>query len=146
MFQQLWGCYYFGRIPPFCILTQSCYFSLCLNFHGLILCSSWYFWPQIAVPFNFLRGCVFVGHGDKVTYSAALVAISRNHDLGCLHLRQWPVTYLMTLSNWTMSCQPGPPRAPHGQWLRWQLDSTRRKASEICLRPPLDIYFHTFSR
>ena len=27
-----------------------------------------------------------------------------------------------------------------------QLDSTRRKASEICLRPPLDIYFHTFSR
>ena len=27
-----------------------------------------------------------------------------------------------------------------------RLDSTQRKASEICLRPPLDIYFHTFSR
>ena len=27
-----------------------------------------------------------------------------------------------------------------------KLDSTRRKASEICLRPPLDIYSHTFSR
>ena len=27
-----------------------------------------------------------------------------------------------------------------------QLDSTRRKASEICLRPPLDIYSHRFSR
>ena len=26
------------------------------------------------------------------------------------------------------------------------LDSTQRKASEICLRPPLDIYSHTFSR
>ena len=30
--------------------------------------------------------------------------------------------------------------------LNAQLDSTRRKASEICLRPPLDIYSHTFSR
>ena len=27
-----------------------------------------------------------------------------------------------------------------------QLDSTRRKASEIYLRPPLHIYFHKFSR
>ena len=34
---------------------------------------------------------------------------------GCLHLRQWPVTYLMTLPNWTVSCQPGPPRARYGQ-------------------------------
>ena len=32
------------------------------------------------------------------------------------------------------------------QHLSDQLDSTRRKASEICLRPPLDIYSHTFSR
>ena len=30
--------------------------------------------------------------------------------------------------------------------LFFKLDSTRRKASEICLRPPLDIYSHTFSR
>ena len=27
-----------------------------------------------------------------------------------------------------------------------ELDSTRRKASDICLRPPLHIYFHKFSR
>ena len=27
-----------------------------------------------------------------------------------------------------------------------KLDGTRRKASEICLRYPLDIYSHTFSR
>ena len=25
---------------------------------------------KVAVPFNFLRGCVFVGHGDKATHSA----------------------------------------------------------------------------
>ena len=25
----------------------------------------------------------------------------------CLRLRQWPVTYLITLSDWMMSCQPG---------------------------------------
>ena len=31
-------------------------------------------------------------------------------------------------------------------WEHSQLDSTRRKASEICLRPPLHIYFHKFSR
>ena len=31
-------------------------------------------------------------------------------------------------------------------WHQYQLDSTRRKASEICLRPPLHIYFHKFSR
>ena len=35
---------------------------------------------KFGVPFNFLRGCVFVGHGDKAAHSAALVAISRNHE------------------------------------------------------------------
>ena len=40
--------------------------------------------------------------------------------LGYLHLPQWPVTYLITLSDWTMSCQPGPPCARHGQWPMWQ--------------------------
>ena len=39
---------------------------------------------KVAVPFNFLRGCVFVGHDDKATHSAALVAISRNLELGNL--------------------------------------------------------------
>ena len=30
--------------------------------------------------------------------------------------------------------------------INYELDRTRRKASEICLRPPLDIYSHTVSR
>ena len=28
-------------------------------------------------------------------------------EFSCLRLRQWPVTYLITLSDWIMSCQPG---------------------------------------
>ena len=36
------------------------------------------------------------------------------------YVTQWPVTYLMTLSDWTMSCQPGPPRDRYGKWPRWQ--------------------------
>ena len=43
---------------------------------------------KVAVPFNFLCGCVFVGHGDKVTHSATLVAISRNHELFLKVIRQ----------------------------------------------------------
>ena len=39
---------------------------------------------------------------------------------GCLQLGQWPMTYLMTLSDWTMSCQPWPPRARYGQWARYK--------------------------
>ena len=35
-------------------------------------------------------------HWDRVT-----------HVFSCLRLRQWPVTYLITLSDWIMSCQPG---------------------------------------
>ena len=31
-----------------------------------------------------------------------------------------PMTNLITLYACTMSCQPGPPRARHGQWPRWQ--------------------------
>ena len=28
-------------------------------------------------------------------------------EFSSLRLRQWPVTYLITLSDWIMSCQPG---------------------------------------
>ena len=28
-------------------------------------------------------------------------------QFSCLRLRQWPVTYLITLSDWIMGCQPG---------------------------------------
>ena len=47
-------------------------------------------------------------------------AYSRCCVFGCLHLRQWPMTYLMTLPDWTMSCQPWPPRARYGQWARYK--------------------------
>ena len=33
-------------------------------------------------------------------------------EFSCLRLRQWPVTYLITLTDWIMSCQP--PRGRHG--------------------------------
>ena len=39
---------------------------------------------------------------------------------GCLHIGQWPMTYLITLSDWTMSCQPWLPRARYGQWARYK--------------------------
>ena len=52
---------------------------------------------------------------------AGLSGLVNNPDaFGCLHLGQWPVTYLMTLSDWTMSCQPWPPRARYGQWARYK--------------------------
>ena len=38
-------------------------------------------------------------------------SLEMNHHFwqlfSCLRLRQWPVTYLITLSDWIMSCQPG---------------------------------------
>ena len=60
---------------------------------------------------------------DRLISTMEFPILARWHlyiELGCLRLRQWPVTYLMTLIDWTMSCQPGPPRARHGQWPRWQ--------------------------
>ena len=33
--------------------------------------------------------------------------IARVDSFSCPRLRQWPVTYLITLSDWIMSCQPG---------------------------------------
>ena len=44
----------------------------------------------------------------------------RKRLFGCAHLGQWPMTYLMTLSDWTISCQPWPPRARYGQWARYK--------------------------
>ena len=35
-----------------------------------------------------------------------MVPIRRDVPFSCLRLRQWPVTYLITLSDWIMSCQP----------------------------------------
>ena len=32
--------------------------------------------------------------------------VKKCYVFGCLHLGQWPMTYLITLSDWTMSCQP----------------------------------------
>ena len=54
---------------------------------------------------------------DLTRLADPIAFISR---FGCLHLGQWPMTYLMTLSDWTMSCQPWPPRARYGQWARYK--------------------------
>ena len=35
------------------------------------------------------------------------VATQFTDAFSCLRLRQWPVTYSITLSDWIMSCQPG---------------------------------------
>ena len=48
-------------------------------------------YPSITVKFRRIRE----------TFSLKLSVFS------CLRLRQWPVTYLITLSDWIMSCQPG---------------------------------------
>ena len=42
------------------------------------------------------------GLKDTMTAHVSYYAI-----FSCLRLRQWPVTYLITLSDWIMSCQPG---------------------------------------
>ena len=46
--------------------------------------------------------------------------VKKCYVFGCLHLGQWPMTYLITLSDWTMSCQPWLPRARYGQWARYK--------------------------
>ena len=50
----------------------------------------------------------------------AITVLESRWEFGCLHLGQWPMTYLMTLSDWTMSCQPWPPCARYGQWARYK--------------------------
>ena len=56
---------------------------------------------------------------DAPPESRGTTRIRRTPTESCLHLQrdlgQWPMTYLMTLSDWTMSCQPWPPRARYGQ-------------------------------
>ena len=44
---------------------------------------------------------------------------------------EWPMTYLMMLSNWTMSCQPGLPRAHQGQCMRY------KQINHLSLQNPL---------
>ena len=52
--------------------------------------------------------------------------VSRNRircwKFSCLHLRRhlryWPMAYLMTFSDWLMSCQAWLPRDRYGQWAR----------------------------
>ena len=41
-----------------------------------------------------------------------------HQSFSCLHLRHWPMAYLMTLSDCLMSCQARPPCALYGQLAR----------------------------
>ena len=46
-----------------------------------------------------------MAHGISSMEKYALAHMTR--IFSSLRLRQWPVTYLITLSDWIMSCQPG---------------------------------------
>ena len=46
-------------------------------------------------------------HGNHHTFTRRIARWQRRSPFSCLRLRQWPVTYLITLSDWIMSCQPG---------------------------------------
>ena len=53
-----------------------------------------------------------LNHSEKIFlswlfYCFPLVPYIYVGEFSCLRLRQWPVTYLITLSDWIMSCQPG---------------------------------------
>ena len=54
----------------------------------------------------------------EAEFAQAVEITHHGWQMACLHLHQWPVTYLMMLSDWAMSCQPGPPCGHH--WPRWQ--------------------------
>ena len=47
------------------------------------------------------------GNPHKATPHKATLLYLCLWIFSCLRLRQWPVTYLITLSDWIMSCQPG---------------------------------------
>ena len=56
----------------------------------------------------------------RIFWRARETLVKQPPDPGCLHLHQWPMTYLMTLSDWTMSCQPWPPCARHAPRARYK--------------------------
>ena len=62
------------------------------------------------MPASFWEDCSFVFEPEKALFDI----------FGCLHLLQSSMTYLMTLSDWTMSCQPGSSHAHHGQCTRYK--------------------------
>ena len=52
----------------------------------------------------------FIQDGNLYNYADdnwVTVHLKELTTFSCLRLRQWPVTYLITLSDWIMSCQPG---------------------------------------
>ena len=62
-------------------------------------------------------------HGYSIQFQFNVSISQKTPDgliFSCLHLGQWPMTHLMMLSDWTMSCQPWPPRARYGQWARYK--------------------------
>ena len=83
--------YWLSHIFSVYVWTFMVWFYVVIDIFGL----------KVTVPCNLLCGCVFVGHGDKATHSAALVAISRNHEFGTklvLHLQS--LVFSMEQSLW----------------------------------------------
>ena len=95
---------------PIWIKNQQFFVPVTLKFDG-------WFWKRVG---QFFYTRLSFGHHFKAIGEFILELQSGNAQFGCPHLGQWPMTYLMTLSDWTMSCQPWPPRARYGQWARYK--------------------------
>ena len=116
-----WNVYTQHNVTMIKQLLQQVSLTLLLRWHGK-MGEDWrnnFGWRVILTPCDTVSYCTWCkpSYWFLLTWNTFAASIS---PLGCLHLRQWPVTYLMMLFDWTMSCQPGPPRARHGQWPRWQ--------------------------
>ena len=121
----------------------SLFMNFMVGFHNLImaLITDWILKSLNFMTFSLLTKAIFTWtndapchcEGGTIIWVPQPVIRSRPHwitgpgpksepagKLSCPHLGQWPMTYLMTLSDWTMSCQPWPPRARYGQWARYK--------------------------
>ena len=67
-------------------------YSMFISFPQFIYCSH----DEVIFP---KLSCLIAADGGTLH--------SKWAPFSCLRLRQWPVTYLITLSDWIMSCQPG---------------------------------------
>ena len=83
---------------------------------GYVLCTVYNLWPY-DYPSIFWSFGILTSAGKTNAHPDTHLPIRLST---CTYERQWPMTYLMTLSDWTMSCQPGSPHAHHGQCMRYK--------------------------
>ena len=108
---------YFGGCLSKC---QRAFIVTCICFGGHRKCAIWWVmmaWFQgserrLLSYMNRWRPIPYFPDADFSTFFPDMSQFS------CPSLCHWPVTYLMMLSNWLMSCQAWPPLAHYGQWAR----------------------------